>query len=66
MTQLLQEQAVRIDDQDIRSGVDVYLTDTMNLEAGYRNRKLKRILNDLANGGISSQYYTEILKAINN
>jgi len=66
MTQLLQEQAVHIDEQEIRSGVDVYLTNTINLEPGYRNHKLKRILNDLANGRISSPYYIEILKAINN
>lgn len=43
MTQLLQEQGVHIDEQEIRSGVDLFFKKTMDLEPGYRNRKLKRI-----------------------
>lgn len=65
MAQLLLEQGIHIeDDQDIRKGVDIYLTDTMGKNPSYRNQKLKRIFNDLTAGREKSKYFAPILKEI--
>lgn len=38
MTQLLQEQGVHIEDtNDIRTGIDIFISDTMEREPSYRN-----------------------------
>lgn len=49
------------DPQDIRRGVETYLT---NLMYGSRNAKLARILRDLTTRGSTSRHYTAILKEI--
>lgn len=65
MTQLLCEQGIVIeDDQDIRKGVDLYLTGTMEKTPDYRNLKLKRILHDLDARRERSKYFAPILKEI--
>ena len=65
MTGVLQEQGSDIDPQDVQRGVDIYLTDTMELEPNKRNRKLNQILNDLSANRGQSQYYAGILLDIN-
>lgn len=65
MAQLLLDQGVHIEDhQDIRKGVDLYFTDTMEKTPNYRNKKLKLILNDLTASREKSQYYDPILREI--
>lgn len=52
------------DPQDIRRGVETYLTNLMYEEPRSRNAKLARILRDLTTRGSTSRHYTAILKEI--
>ena len=54
-----------ISDDDIRRGVDIYLTEIMEISnMDYRNRRLSRILRDLTDRGSASPYFYPIVKEI--
>jgi hypothetical protein len=54
-----------ISDDDIRKGVDIYLTGIMGMyNILYRNRKLSRILRDLTDRGSASTHFNAIVKDI--
>ena len=54
-----------ISDNDIRKGVDIYLTGTMELsDMDYRNKKLSKILSDLTDRGSASSHFKAIVKEI--
>lgn len=52
--------------ETIRSGVDIYLTDTMDLDPLNigRNKKLRNILTDITAGRENSKFFAPILKEI--
>lgn len=65
MAPLLVEQGIHIEDaEDIRKGVDIYLTETMETTPAYRNRKLRKILKDLTAGREQSKYCYPIIESI--
>lgn len=51
-----------ISDDDIRKGVDIYLTGMSNIN--YRNSKLSQILRDLTDRGSASTHFNAIVKEI--
>jgi len=54
-----------ISDKDIREGVEIDLTNTMNSKSPpYRNRRLSIILKDLTDHGAASPHFAAILKKI--
>ena len=54
-----------VSDVDIRNGVDIFLTDIMEMDnISHRNLKLTLILKDLTNRGSDSQYFDPIVKEI--
>lgn len=62
MTLLLQGQGVP--ENDIRSGVSIYLTELMDEEPGYRNQRLAYMIKSLVNKGQKSSFFGKILKDI--
>jgi hypothetical protein len=62
MSLLLQGQGVP--ENDIRSGVDLHLTDLMNEEPGCRNQRLAYTVKTLVNKGQRSSVFRKILKDI--
>lgn len=65
MVEILKEKGVHIEDtNDIRAGIDIWLSDTMELEPVSRNRKLKQFLKNLSTSRDKSKYYHAILSAI--
>ena len=53
-----------ISDEDIRQGVDIYLTEIMGMSTKSRNKKLSLILGDLTDRGSASPYFSSIVKEI--
>lgn len=65
MTQLLQEQGIALEsEEDIRSGVDIYLMETMGHEPKYISRKLNRMKKSLSVGRPNSPFSLSILQEI--
>ncbi|KAL2934618.1 Endochitinase 2 [Bienertia sinuspersici] len=52
--------------EEVRTEVDIYLTDTMAREGNYRNNKLNGILRDLEVKGDQSKAYKDILESLGN
>lgn len=66
MTQLVEKLGIQIADPgDIRKGVDIFLTDIMERDPTYRNKKLKTILKSLTEDHGDSKFFTGIINAIN-
>ena len=66
MLDILKEKGVHIEDSnDIRAAIEIWLSDTMELEPASRNRKVGRFLNSLSAQRDKSKYYREILSVIN-
>ena len=65
MTQLVDKLGIQIaDPEDIRKGVDIFLTSLMEEEPKYRNTKLKKIFKSLTEDHEDSQFYNSIINAI--
>lgn len=55
----------KISDDDIRKGVDIYLTGIMEMSnINHRNIKLSKILRDLTDRGSASTHFNAIVKEI--
>lgn len=52
MSDILKERGSKMEPQDVRKGVDIYLTDTMELEPDSRMQKLNNIMKSLSRKNI--------------